>query len=117
MFIRKDLKEAIKNQFEIEKMVYKGIGQNLFNNHPSFVFDTGRGVVCIEVGLHKIYYICKVREDSISPELVYRIKTRFNYFYVLNGITFLRINRVITKFPGKAFDFTEELVLLTLENC
>ena len=116
MFIREDFEEEIKKTFEVEKLVYKGIGQNLFNNHPSFVFDTGKGVVCIEVGLHKIYYIYEVREDFISPELTYRIKPKFNYFYILNGTTFLRIDRVVSEFTGTAFDFTQELVLLALEK-
>lgn len=116
MFIREDFKEEIKKTFEVEKLVYKGIGQNLFNDRPSFVFDSGRGVVCIEVGLRDIYYIYEVREDFISPELTYKVKTKFNYFYVLNGTTFLRIDRVVTEFSGTTFDFTEELVLLALEK-
>lgn len=116
MFIREDFKEEIKNRFGVEKLDYKGIGQNLFNGRPSFVFDTGRGVVCIETGLHDIYYIYEVEEDFISPDLTYRVKPKFNYFYVLKGTTFLRIDRVIVEFTGMAFDFTQELVLLALEK-
>lgn len=116
MFIREDFEEEIKKTFEVEKLVYKGIGQNLFNNHPSFVFDTGKGVVCIEVGLHKIYYIYEVREDFISPELTYKVKTKLNYFYVFNEMTYLKVNRITTGFSGVAFDFTQELVVLALEK-
>lgn len=32
MFIRKDLKEAIKSQFKVEKFSYIGIGKNAFDN-------------------------------------------------------------------------------------
>ena len=116
MFIRKDLEEAIKDQFEIKKMVYKGIGQNLFNDRPSFVFDSGRGVVCIEVGLHDVYYIYEVREDFISSDLTYKVKTKLNYLYVFNGMTYLKINGVASGFSGIAFDFTQEMVVLALEK-
>lgn len=116
MFIREDFEEAIKSQFEIEKMVYLGIRQNLFNDRPSFVFDSGRGVVCIEVGLHNIYYIYEVREDFVSPELTYKVKTKFNYFYEFNEMTYLKVNGITTGFSGVAFDFTEELVVLALEK-
>lgn len=116
MFIRNDLEEAIKNQFDIEKMVYRGIGQNLFNDRPSFVFDSGRGVVCIEVGLHEIYYIYEVREDFVSSDLTYKVKTKLNYFYEFNEMTYLKVNRITTGFSGIAFDFTQELVVLALEK-
>ena len=116
MFIRKDFEEKIKKTFGVEKLVYKGIGQNLFNDRPSFVFDSGRGVFCIEIGLREIYYIYEVREDFISSDLTYKVKTKFNYFYVLNGTTFLRIDRVVTEFSGITFDFTKELVVLALEK-
>ena len=116
MFIREDFKDAIKKQFGIEKMVYKGIERNLFNNCHSFVFDSGRGVVCIEIGLHDIYYVYEVREDFVSSELTYKVKTKLNYFYVFNEMTYLKVNGITTGFSGVAFDFTEELVLLALEG-
>lgn len=43
MFIRKDFEDAIKKQFGIEKMVYKGIERNLFNNCNLFVFWYWKG--------------------------------------------------------------------------
>ena len=116
MFIRKDFEDAIKNQFGIEKMIYKGIGHNLFNNCHSFVFDTERGVICIEIAMRETYFVYRVDEAFISPEFVYKVKTKFNYFYVLNGTTFLRIDRVVTEFSGITFDFTKELVVLALEK-
>lgn len=116
MFIREDFEDAIKNQFGIEKMIYKGIGHNLFNNCHSFVFDSGRGVVCIEVGMCETYFVYRVDEAFISPELVYKIKTKLNYFYEFNEMTYLKVNGITTGFSGVAFDFTEELVLLALEG-
>ena len=116
MFIREDFEEEIKKTFGVEKLDYKGIGQNLFNDRPSFVFDSGRGVVCIEIGLHDIYYIYEVREAFISPELVYKIKTKLNYFYEFNEMTYLKVNGITTGFSGVAFDFTKEFVVAALEE-
>lgn len=116
MFIREDFEEEIKSKFGIEKMVYKGIGQNLFNNCPSFVFDTERGVICIEIGMCETYFVYRVDEVFISPELVYKIKTKLNYFYVFNEMTYLKVNGITTGFSGVAFDFTQELVVLALEK-
>lgn len=116
MFIREDFKEAIKNKFNVKKLVYKGVGQNFYTHCPAFVFDTGKGVLCIEVGLYDFYYIFRVANEFVSPDLVYKAKTEINYFYVYNKSTHLKINGVTTSFSGKAFDFTEELVLLALEG-
>lgn len=116
MFIREDFKDAIKNQFGIEKMVYKGIGKNLFNNCHSFVFDTEKGVICIEIGICETYFVYRIDGAFILPELIYKIKTKLNYFYVFNEMTYLKVNGITTGFSGIAFDFTEELVLLALEG-
>lgn len=118
MFIRKDFEDAIKNQFGIEKMVYKGIGRNLFNNCHSFVFDTEMGVICIEIGIgiRETYFVYRIDGTFILSELIYKIRTKLNYFYVFNEMTYLKVNGITTGFSGIAFDFTEELVLLALEG-
>ena len=118
MFIRKDFKDAIKKQFGIEKMVYKGIERNLFNNCNLFVFDTERGVICIEIGIgiHETYFVYRIDGTFILSELIYKIRTKLNYFYVFNKMTYLKVNGITTGFSGVAFDFTEELVLLALEG-
>ena len=116
MFIREDFKDAIKKQFGIEKMVYKGIERNLFNNCNLFVFDTERGVICIEIGICETYFVYKIDGTFILSELIYKIRTKLNYFYVFNKMTYLKVNGITTGFSGVAFDFTEELVLLALEK-
>lgn len=116
MFIRKDFEEEIKNKFNVKKLDYKGIGQNFYTHCPAFVFDTDKGVICIEVGSYEFYYVFRVADEFVSPELVYKAKTEINYFYVFNESTHLKINGVTTSFSGTAFDFTEELVLLALEG-
>lgn len=116
MFIREDFKEAIKKNFNVKQLIYKGVGQNFYNHCPGFIFDTGKGVICIEVGLYDYYYIFRIANEFVSPELVYKAKTEINYFYEFGGATHLKINGVTTSFSGIAFDFTEELVLLALEG-
>ena len=116
MFIREDFKEEIKNKFNVKKLDYQGVGQNFYTHCPGFIFDTGKGVICIEVGSYEFYYVFRVADKFVSPELVYKAKTEINYFYVFNESTHLKINGVTTSFSGIAFDFTEELVLLALEG-
>lgn len=116
MFIREDFKEAIKKTFNVNKLEYKGIGQNFYNHCPGFIFDTGKGVICIEVGLYDFYYIFRIADKFVSPELVYKAKTEINYFWTFGEATHLKVNGVTTSFSGVTFDFTEELVLLALEG-
>lgn len=116
MFIRKDFEEAIKDKFNVKKFDYIGVGQNFYSHCPGFIFDTGKGVICIEVGLYEFYYVFRVADEFVSPDLVYKAQTQINYFWVLNGSTHLKINGITTSFCGKAFDFTQELVLLALEG-
>lgn len=116
MFIREDFQEAIKKTFNVNKLDYKGIGQNFYNHCPGFIFDTGKGVICIEVGLYDFYYIFRIADKFVSPELVYKAKTEINYFWTFGEATHLKVNGVTTSFSGVTFDFTEELVLLALEG-
>ena len=111
MFIRKDLEEAIKSKFGIEKFVYRGIGRNTFNDHDLLMFDAGNKMIGIELGNY--YYI---HELTKNPGNFFKIKGEFNYLYVSKEKTYLRVNGVVTSFWGKAFDFTEELVVAALEK-
>ena len=116
MFIREDLEEVIKNQFKVETFSYKKISKNNFNNCYSFIFDTNKGTIVIEIRPSKIYCIYEIKKISKFPGYSFKIKTQFSSLYTLDGETCLRINGVVTKFPGEAFDFTQELVLLALEE-
>lgn len=117
MFIRKDLEEAIKNKFGIEKFVYKGIGKNTFNDFSLLLFDTNKGAIAIELGFYKnYYYIYKIKELPKQPELFFRVRTDISSLYTFDDQTYLKVNDDVTMFQGKAFDFTQELVLLALEN-
>ena len=130
MFIRNDLEEAIKNVFKIEKFSYIGIGKNAFDNGNLLIFDTNRGTIAIEIELYECYYIFEVKEVPKSSEWYREIQPEIpkflgDYFGMRPEIfclcvneeeTYLKSEGLIMSFPGKAFDFTEELVLLALEE-
>lgn len=117
MFIRTDLEEAIKDKFGIKKFTYKGIGKNTFNDFSLLLFDTDKGALAIELGFYKnYYYIYKIKELPKQPELFFRVRTDISSLYTFDDQTYLKVNNDIMMFQGKAFDFTQELVLLALEN-
>ena len=116
MYIRKDLEEAIKNHFGIEKFAYKGMGKNTFNDCDSLIFDTNKGVIAIEISLCEIYYIYEIEETPKLPENSYKMKPKTDRWFAFGEQTYLKTEKVVINFPGKAFDFTEELVVLALES-
>ena len=130
MYIRQDLEEAIKNVLKIEKFFYIGIGKNAFDDYNLLVFDTNQGTMAIEIGLYKRNYIHKVKEVSKFPGYYYKIEPEVPKFsencnetrpemiclYISKEETYLETDKTIASFPGKAFDFSTELVLLALEK-
>ena len=113
MFIRSDLEKAIKNQFGIEKFSYIGMGKNTFNDYDALIFDTDKGTIAIEISLCEIYYIYEIEETS---ENSYKMKPKTDCWFAFGEQTYLKTEKIVTSFQGKAFDFTQELVVLTLEN-
>lgn len=130
MFIRNDLETAIKNVFKIEKFFYIGIGKNAFDNGNLLIFDTNRGTIAIEIALYEHYYIFEVKEVPKSPGRYHEIQPETPKFLgdyygmrpeifclcVNEEETYLKSEGPIMSFPGKAFDFTKELVLIALEE-
>ena len=116
MFIRKDLEEAIKNAFKIEKFSYIGIGKNAFDDYNLLIFDTSEGTIAMEIGLYKCYFIYRVKEVPKFPGYYYTNRSKMLSLYTGEKETYLKAEGVVTNFPGKAFDFTQELVVLTLEK-
>lgn len=116
MFIREDLEEAIKNQFGVEKFIYKGIGKNTFNDYDAFIFDTDKGTIAIEISLCEIYYIYEIEETPENSENSYKMKPKTDCWFAFGEQTYLKTEKIVRSFPEKAFDFTAELVLLALEG-
>lgn len=117
MFIRKDLEEAIKSRFGVEKFVYTGTGRNIVSDCGLLIFDTDKGIIAMEVGFLDVYYIYNAKEHFNHPGQFVKISKEISTLYAFGIQTYFRTNNYfITQFPGKAFDFTQELVLLTLEQ-
>ena len=117
MFIRKDLEEAIKKRFGIEKFVYKGMEENNFSDHELPIFESDKGTFTIEFGFHgDDHLIYEIREIARFPGYFLKIKTQLSSLYTFGDQTYLKSDGVVTSFQGKAFDFTQELVVLTLEG-
>lgn len=115
MFIRSDLENEIKRKFDLKKFSYIGIGKNVFNN-DLFIFNTDKESIAIEIGLYGCFYIYEIKEIFKRNERLYNITSEISCLYIFEGKTYLKIGEIAKSFPGKAFDFTEELVLLTLEK-
>ena len=115
MYIRSDLEEEIKNKFGIKELIYKGIGRNAFNGFNLLIFDTDKDILAIEIR-PSYHYIYNAKELHNRPGQFFKIKKEISTLYAFGRQTHLKINDIITKFPGKAFDFTEELVVLALEG-
>lgn len=116
MFIRTDLKETIKNQFKVEKFSYIGIGKEAFDNSNLFIFDTSEGTIAMEIGLYRRCFIFEVKEIPNFPGHYYTNRSKMLSLYTGEEETYLETEEVLTNFPGKAFDFTKELVLIALEE-
>lgn len=116
MFIRKDLEEAIKNQFGVKKFIYKGMGKNTFNDYDAFIFDTDKGTIAIEISLCEIYYIYEIEETPENSENSYKMKPKTDCWFAFGEQTYLKTEKIVISFQGKAFDFTQELVVRALES-
>lgn len=116
MHIRGDLEEAIKKQFGIETFSYIGIGKNDVCNSDLLIFNTDKETIAIEIGLCETYDIYKVKAIPERPDRFRRFNSEINCMYTFDGNTYLVMSKATIRFPGKAFDFTEALVLLALED-
>lgn len=117
MFIRQDLEDAIKSRFGVEKFTYIGTGRNIVSDCGLLIFDTDKGIIAMEVGFLDVYYIYNAKEHFNHPGQFLKISKEISTLYAFGIQTYLKTNNYfITQFPGKAFDFTQELVLLALEQ-
>ena len=116
MYIRKDLEEAIKKGFGIEKFSYIGMGKNDVSNHDLLIFNTNKETIAIEIGFYEFYDIYEVKAIPECPDRFRRFPSKINCIYTFEGNTYLVMRKATISFPGKAFDFTEALVLLALEG-
>ena len=114
MYIRDDLLNKIKEVFNIKEFTYTRTGKH-YNNNDMFIFDCGNETIAIEVETTNFFSIYKTKENSDHPGYFYAV-TQGNFLLIKDNKTYLRIDKKIITFPGKAFDCTSELVLLAMEN-
>ena len=115
MYIREDLLNKIKEVFNVKEFTYVGTRKHFYNDNDLLIFDCGNETIAIEVADIDFYFIYKTKENPIFPGYFYGVIQR-NFLLVKDNETRLRVDGKVTIFPGKAFDFTSELVLLAMEN-
>ena len=115
MYIREDLLNKIKEIFNIKEFTYVGTGKHFYNNNDMFIFDCDDEIVAIEIKNPNLFSIYKSKENFECPGYFYTV-TKRNFLLFKENETHLRVDGETTAFPGKAFDFTSELVLLAMEK-
>ena len=115
MYIREDLLNKIKEIFNIKEFTYVGTGKHGFSNNDLLIFNCDDENIAIEVVNIDFYFIYKTKESSDHDGYFYTIMPRY-FLFIDENKTRLKIDKNITSFPGKAFDFTSELVLLAMEK-
>ena len=115
MYIREDLLNKIKEIFNIKEFTYVGTGKHFYNNNDMFIFDCDDEIVAIEIKNTNLFSIYKSKENFECPGYFYTV-TKRNFLLFKENETHLRVDGETTTFPGKAFDFTSELVLLAMEK-
>ena len=118
MFMRDDFVNEIKKIFGTEDFYYIKASKTSYNTN-SLLFNADGRTIAIEFEKEDTYFMYEVEEE-------------FNCYFITGPIIQLSITEEETcieldetclesdpttiKFPGKAFDFTQELVLLALEG-
>ena len=115
MYIREDLLNKIKEVFNIKKFTYVGTGKQGFSNNDLLIFNCDDENIAIEIVNIDFYFIYKTKESSDHDGYFYTIMPRY-FLFIDENKTRLKIDKNITSFSGKAFDFTSELVLLAMEK-
>lgn len=125
MFIREDLLNKIKEIYEIEEFTYVGIKRSNYNyscaTDSLLLFDTDNYSMAIRKSyLRKDVYHIELVEKNEKDGYCYLCNSK-NYILKIDGdetvlIKIYTIDNVEYRFPGKAFDFTQEFVIAALEG-
>ena len=111
MWIREDLKDAIKQIFLLDDLQYEGI-ENIYEE-DLLIFSDDNKKIAIEISVFDDYfYIYEIKNNG---ETYYRDNFKLVVLCYEEGKTKLNFNG-ITEFEGKVFNFDVELVTLKLER-
>lgn len=111
MFIRDDLLNEIKKIFEIKKLNYIKAMKTIYGE-TLLLFKAEERTIAIEFEKENIYHIYEVEEEFSCCFIVGSMVKLF----INKEETCLKLDNTVIKLPGKAFNFTEALVLLALED-
>ena len=107
-FIRDDLLNEIKKIFNIKELNYIKARETSYGT-SSLIFNTEGRIIVIEFDKDdNCYYIYESGCFFIVESII--------QLSITDKETCLELDKTVIKFPGKAFDFTRELVLLAMEN-
>lgn len=130
MYIRDDLLDKIKEIYGTEKFLYTSTEQDVYGNvgTPFLIFTTDKKLIAIGKNaivknVYNLEFAARDRKDGrcyLCNHTYYVIlETQGNETVLTkvysNGVV-NSINSIEYKFPGKAFDFTQEFVVAALEN-
>lgn len=107
-FIREDLLNEIKKIFNIEKLNYVKARETSYGT-SSLIFNSEGRIIIIEFDKDdNCYYVYESGCFFIIETII--------QLYTTDEETCLELDDTVVKLPGKAFDFTTELILLAMEN-
>ena len=125
MYIREDLLNKIKEIYEIEEFTYSGIHRSNYNydggSDSLLLFTTDNYLMAIRKSyIRKDVYHIELVEKNEKHGFCYLCNSK-NYILKMEGnetvlIKIYTIDNVEYRFPGKAFDFTQEFVIAALEG-
>ena len=123
MFIRDDLLNKIKEIYEIKEFSYVGTEKSRYNgtSDPFLLFTTDNDLMAIRKSpIRKDVYNIEIVEKNEKRGYCYLCSTK-NYILKMeeNETVLIKIYTIGTieyRFPGKAFDFTQEFVIAALES-
>ena len=108
MFIREDLLNEIKKIFNIEELNYVKATKTSYGTSSLLFNSEGRAIIIEFDTDDNHYYVYESGCFFIVESIV--------QLYTTNEETCLELDETVIKLPGKAFDFTQELVLLAMES-
>ncbi len=111
MFIREDLLNEIKRIFDIKELNYMKAREARETSYgtSSLLFDSEGRTIVIEFDKDDNHYYIYESGCFFIVESIVQL-------YITDEETCLELDETIIKLPGKAFNFTKELVLLAMEK-
>lgn len=118
MFMREDLIYEIKKIFGTKEFFFIKASKTFYGTN-SLLFDAEGRTIAIEFEKEDTYYIYEIEEEFsyyFLTEPTVKLSVTDKETCLELEDTSIELNKAIVRLPGKAFDCTQELVLLAIEN-